>query len=162
MYRVLILLLVVFTFSACGGDATSNESGKANAAGVSTNPAAPVKKHYESSHEAPYCKLWIVQHAIGAPDMEDYKGRWFNLKTDGSFESGKWDATTNNGTWSIEQSSNIISLNFKSPETIPSNWAIQGAGGGGRILFKGNVSGNPKGLQVMLEPDTVLPVKPAE
>ena len=159
MYKVFLLLSVAFVFTCCTNNNPSTEEAEVTAANV---PSQPVKTHYEASHEAPYCKLWVVKHAGVTNDLNNYIGRWFNLKTDNTFESGKWEETNNSGTWSIDEETTIIKMIFKTPETIPSNWKIQGEGGGGRILFKGNVPGNEKGIQVMLEPETVLPVKPSK
>ncbi len=164
MSRLFLLCSIVFIFSCGGGDSTNTSNGEAATAGSSTSTTntaavAPVKKHYEASHEAPYCKLWVVKFAAEVDNPQDYKGLWFDLKTDGSFESGRYEEQTNDGTWSIEKETTIIKLQFNKQELIPSNWQIQGAGGKGRILWKGNVAGNRKGFQVMLEPENQRPSK---
>ncbi|MFT5167888.1 MAG: hypothetical protein ACI8P3_003126 [Saprospiraceae bacterium] len=159
MYKVILIVSIAVLFSYCGGEPSNNVDTATSTTETSESVATPVKQNYEASHEAPYCKLWVIKHAGGVDDLKEYKGRWFNLKTDGSFESGKWGETNNGGTWSIEKPTMIIRFVFNTPETIPSNWQIQGGGGGGRILFKGNVSGNERGFQVMLEPETVLPTQ---
>lgn len=158
MYRAFMIISVLFLLSSCQNENTPESNTETNQpeTEVSTNQS-PSKTHYEASHEAPYCKLWVVKQAVNVDNQENYKGRWFNLKKDGTFESGQWGDTTNGGSWSIEKESNIISLVYNTPDVIPANWKIQGAGGGGRILFKGNVPGNERGIQMMLEPETVLP-----
>lgn len=163
MFRLFLLCSIAVLFSFCTSEnANTNQSNDTTetptASANSTTPAAaPVKRNYEASHEAPFCKLWVVKYAAEVENRADYKGLWFDLKTDGSFQSGRYAEQSNGGTWSIEKETNIIRLQFNTPETIPSNWQIQGSGGGGRILWKGNVPGNPKGAQVMLEPENQRP-----
>ena len=143
---------IVFLFSYCGGNGN-------NSSATSTSEKAPLRTISEGSYEADFCKLWVIKHAVGVDDLNNYRGRWFNLKNDGTFENGQWGETTNGGTWSIEGPTSIMKFVFSTPESIPSNWQIQGKGSGGRILFKGNVPGNERGLQVMLDPENVLPVQ---
>lgn len=161
MFRYLLISLpILFLIIACGGEqsnsATTTEANASAGTPVST-PAAPEKTHFEASHEAPYCKLWVVKFAAEVDDKAPYDGRWFDLKKDGTFETGQYQEKTNFGQWSIEKETNIIKLLFNSPEILPPNWKIQGAGGRGRIVWKGNVPGNPKGIQLMIEPETVKP-----
>jgi hypothetical protein len=155
MYRLFLMFSIVFLFSYCGGEGSGNGGDNS----TSTSEKVPLRTISEDSHEAPFCRMWVVKHAVGVDDLNNYKGRWFNLKNDGTFESGQWGETNNGGTWSIEGPTNIMKFAFNTPESIPSNWQIQGKGAGGRILFKGNIPGNERGLQVMLEPETVLPVQ---
>lgn len=165
MLRLLLLCAIAITFSFCTGEKSNSETATANNATAaapankaSANNATPVKQNFEASHEAPFCKLWVVQAALSVQNPQDYKGLWFDLKKDGTFESGKYQEQTNFGHWSIEKETNILKLLYNTTDIIPANWKIQGSGGGGRILWKGNVPGNPGGGQVMLEPD----VKPSK
>ncbi len=162
MYRLFFLALITISLSYCGGDSTTNSNtNTANTAAPNTAAAqaAPVKKNYEASHEAPYCKLWVVKAPLGTKNPEDYKGRWFDLKTDGTCETGQYQNVLSSGYWSIGKENNIIQFQFEKGQMIASNYEIQGAGGGGRILFKGNVPGNPVGMQLMLEPESERPSK---
>ncbi len=170
MYRLIYLMLISVLFTYCSGDqgdqqATAEVSG--TEAPVSQNVvsqngeavSANTPTHAQASHEAPYCKLWVIKFAAEVEKQEDYKGRWFNLKCDNTFESGQWEKTMNKGQWKIEEESNILNLYFNDPTDFPARWQIQGAGGGGRILWKGNIPGNEPGYQLMIEPEETLPVK---
>ena len=134
MIRFILLCFVAFMFSFCSGEKPETV---ASTTASSTEPAptaaaaAPQKKHFEASHEAPYCKLWVIKMAAVVDDPDNFKGRWFNLKRDNTFESGQWGETTNSGTWSIGKNTNIIQLAFNKEENFPLRWKIQGAGGGG-------------------------------
>ena len=160
MFRATLLLLIAMVFCYCGGESTDNNVQEVSQNSETTNTpeeAVPAKMHFESSHEAPYCKLWVTKFAVEVEDIKDYKGRWFDLKCDGTFESGQWEEKTNYGQWNIEKDKNIINLLFNSPENIPARWEIQGAGGGGRIIWKGNIYGNEKGYQVIMESENFKP-----
>lgn len=167
MNRLVLLLAISILFSYCSGDqAETDVTGDTapNSENVASQDGAAgsanEKTHFEASHESPYCKLWVIKFAAEVEKQEDYKGRWFNLKCDNTFESGQWQETLNKGQWAIEESTNILSLYFNDPTDFPAAWQIQGSGGGGRIIWKGNVPGNLPGYQLMIEPETVLPVKP--
>ncbi len=162
MFRYLLILSVLIFMAACTGEQNSTDSAAetsntANTTEASTPASKPAKMHFEASHETPFCKLWVVKYAAEVDDKAAYNGRWFDLKKDGTFETGQYQEKTNFGQWSIEKETNIIKLLFNNPEIFPPNWKIQGSGGGGKILWKGNVPGNLQGIQLMMEPENVKP-----
>jgi len=114
MFRFLLLCTIAITCSFCKSDKndTNANEATANSDNAAQASAAPVKKNYEASHEAPFCKLWVVKAPLGVSNPQDYKGLWFDLKKDGTFESGRYQEQTNYGRWSIGKETEILKLLF--------------------------------------------------
>lgn len=160
MNKLFSIFVCIVFLMGCGGENSSTTSASSNPDATATTQ--PQQMHFKADHETPYCRLWVVKMAVEVPDPPSFKGRWFDLKKDGTFASGHWSETNNSGTWGIDEASKIISFVFDKPDAFPTAWKIQGAGGGGRILWKGNVPGNEIGAQVMLEEETAIPSKPPQ
>ena len=49
--------------------------------------------------------FWVFEFYVIPGNMEEAlvnKGRWYDLKPDGTFESGHWEELTGNGSWRLE------------------------------------------------------------
>lgn len=160
MKNFLWILVTLVLFTHCANE-NSNNSESTTDSGDAVNSAEP--GHYKASPDSPYIGLWVIQFALGSTEEDkkaipnEYQGRWFSLKPDNTFESGKWQESNNTGTWSLDPETRIIQLNFTNPEPIGHEWKIQGSGE--RMVWLGNTPNNTKGTQLKLTRETKLPVQ---
>ena len=157
MKNFIWILAITLIFTNCANENSGN-SGTQDGANADTL-AEP--GHYEASPDAPLVGLWVIQFALGttgedekAPAAE-YQGRWFNLKPNNTFESGRWQEKNNTGKWNYDAETMIIQLNFDNAEQIGYEWKVQGQGD--RIVWLGNTPNNQKGTQMKLTRETKLP-----
>ncbi len=154
-----ILFAVIF-LASCANE-TSNNSEVQKEINDTTSTSEP--KHYKASADAPLVGLWEVQFALGSGNVDkdalanEYVGRWLNLKPDNTFESGKWQESSNTGNWSYDAETKIVTIHYDKPETIGFEWRIQGKGD--RMVWLGNTPNNKKGTQLSLNRATALPQK---
>lgn len=160
MKNFICLFAVALFLVQCTNENANNADTSAETPATET-PAEP--KHYAASPDAPLVGLWVVEFALGSPKSEakklseEYQGRWFNLKPDNTFVSGKWQDTDNAGNWSYDANEKIVLLNFDKAEAIGHEWRIQG--GGDRMVWVGNTPNNKKSTQLSLNQATELPQK---
>ena len=160
MKNFLWILTITLLFTHCANENPKNTVAQTDSSETVT-PAEP--GHHKASPDSPYIGLWVVQFALGSTDEDknaipnEYQGRWFSLKPDNTFESGKWQESNNTGNWSFDPETHIILLNFKNQETIGHEWKIQGSGE--RMVWLGNTPNNSKGTQLKLTRETKLPVQ---
>jgi len=92
MKKVFTITLLAFLFFACQSDTqqtASNETADAHAGHDHDDHAGHdhgAPKHHKASSLSPYIGKWTYYHAI--KDTDYYKGRYIDLKGDGTFTSG--------------------------------------------------------------------------
>ncbi len=166
MKNILWILLIAFLFTNCGNETnnTGSQESQENQPTTSQSETPSEPGHYTASPDAPYVGLWVIQFALGsgAESKEElaaeFEGRWFNLKRDNTFTSGKWQESNNAGKWSYDASTKFILLEFQQPDGFNPQWRIQGQGD--RMVWLGNTPSNQKGTQLKLIRETVLPHQP--
>lgn len=147
-----LLLLSIFLLISCQADNKSNTASSTKETEAPQNSAAPTQAsntHVAASSEARFVGMWHYETIVGNPEKkEDYVGRWIHMKRDNSFTSGLFFDENNSGTWSYNESTKIIKLNFKEPEEIESEWLVNA--NGDFIIWIGNANSNMTGLQVKM------------
>ena len=166
MKNIIWTLLIAFLFTNCGneGNNAGSHETQDNQTATDQNGTPSEPGHYTASPDAPYVGLWVIQFALGSEAdkkqelAEEYEGRWFNLKRDNTFTSGKWQEKNNAGKWNYDASTKFILLEFQQPDDFNPQWRIQGQGD--RMVWLGNTPANQKGTQLKLIRETVLPSPP--
>lgn len=163
MKNILWILLVAFLFTHCTNDSVTQENQDSQPT-LDQNETPSEPGHYKASPDAPFVGLWVIQFALGSGSKTkaelaaEYEGRWFNLKRDNTFTSGKWQETNNAGKWNYDASTKFILLEFQQPDDFTPQWRIQGQGD--RMVWLGNTPLNEKGTQLKLIRETALPRPP--
>jgi hypothetical protein len=161
MKNFIWVLITAFIFTSCANENNTNTSEEPQKEEKPVTPSEP--GHYKASPEAPLIGMWVIQYALGGPNIEKeelanmYQGRWVNLKADNTFESGKWQEQNNTGTWNYDPDTRIIQFNYDKTETIANEWRIQGHGDAN--VWLGNTPNNKLGTQLKVNKETALPQK---
>ncbi len=160
MKNYILIFTALFLFTHCTNENSNNE--EADVKVEENNPETSVEPgHHKASNDSPYVGFWVIEFAIGNPSgnkeelSNEYVGRWHDLKADNTFESGKWQEQNNSGSWSYDDETKIIQLNYDKAETIGHEWKIQGQGD--RMIWIGNTPNNKKGTQLKLNRETSRP-----
>jgi hypothetical protein len=157
MKNFIWILTIAVIFASCSNENPENsEAPEETKTETTTEPG-----HYKASPDAPLVGLWAIEFALsttkekGIETTKLYKGRWFDLKPDNTFESGKWQEKNNTGKWNYDAEKKIVQLHFDKEEPIGFEWKIQGQGD--RMIWHGNTPNNKKGTQLSLNRETALP-----
>ena len=134
MKNFIWILLATFIFTNCANENSNNTENNQENQSAENAETSSKPMHYKADPDAPLVGLWVIEFALGSANVDkdelaaEYQGRWFSLKPDNSFVSGKWQETTNNGDWTYDAEKKIVSLNFQKVEPIGSEWRTQGQG----------------------------------
>ena len=152
MKRIFTITLLSVLFFACQNDTqqtTTAETNNVTATAsntVATESGAP--KHHKASAMSPYIGKWKYRHAI--KNTEYYKGRYIDLKGDGSFTSGIDGEQNNSGTWSIDEEKNFLDIDYAdNSKEKDEQWKAQA--NHNVVILIGNAPKNATGNQIKLE-----------
>ena len=133
MKKQLLFLLCLTFLLACKQEKNENAEGTNTTTSTTetslnnseTPPPAPAQEvvetdgapaHYKASADAPFVGFWRVEHALGgrnSPDVKaDLENRWFHLKADNTFETGKDANPSNKGEWRYDEEKKNDSILF--------------------------------------------------
>lgn len=162
MKNCIWILLTALIFAYCANE-NSNSSATQDGAATNASEEAGTAEpgHYEASPDAPLVGLWAIQFALGSKEEDEkataseYQGRWFHLKSNNTFDSGKWQEKNNTGKWNYDPEAKIIQLHFDNSEQIGVEWKIQGQGE--EMVWLGNTPNNQRGIQMKLTRELKLP-----
>ncbi len=158
MKNFIWILVTALIFTSCSNE---NSNSSATQDGTTSEDGTGEPGHYEASPDAPLVGLWAIKFALGNQEenatspAEEYQGRWFHLKSNNTFDSGKWQEKNNSGKWNYDATNQIIQLHFDNSEPIGNEWKIQGQGE--EMVWLGNTPNNKRGIQMKLLRETKLP-----
>ncbi|MCI5080521.1 MAG: hypothetical protein MRY78_02450 [Saprospiraceae bacterium] len=110
MKKIILMAFVAMTWVACQNESANNDSAN-NATteaptpnnndpqGTAITPRTPVQSGLTADLTRDF---WVYEFYIDPQNRKNnrnYRGKWFNLKEDGTFESGQWQETTGSGSW---------------------------------------------------------------
>ena len=85
--------------------------------------------------------FWVFEFYVIPGNMEEAlvnKGRWYDFKNDGSFESGHWEELTGNGSWRLQTREGKQYLIIDSTvDAEDSEWEIKVGGEGDAMSWVG-------------------------
>ena len=147
-------LIFSLFFVGCKSDASVDKKAAAEAKAEAEKKSAT---HVKSERAAVGCGFWHYSIVGGPKEEKDrYKGRWINVKRDDTFTSGLYDQQTNSGTWTFDDPTSTILLNYAKPdENLDNEWQVKGFGE--TTIWMGNTPNNPKATQIKMnkfEPGT--------
>jgi len=156
MKKVFTITLLAFLFFACQSDSKDTADSNENAAVPAVQSNDPhaghdhaTPKHHKASSASPYIGKWTYYHAI--KDSDYYKGRYIDLKGDGTFTSGVNDKQTNTGTWTLDEEKNYLDFDY-ADNTVDRDeqWKSQ-KNTPDVIILIGNAPKNDSGNQIKLD-----------
>ena len=156
MNRFLFILTLTLLFAACKNE----PSKKQNVQNAKPADSHEGHAHVKASADGPLVGVWEYTFAMGINDKgvgERYADRWIEMKMDNTFESGIGVDQNNKGTWSFDDNTKFIDLNYETKEDgLADQFKVQGIGGL-EVIWKGNTPRNPRGLTIKM---TKLPNRP--
>lgn len=156
MKQILIILMTIVTFAAC----QNNTSGGGNAATgedatEESNPMMIGDKVIEGKNKGSFNlvnapgrtapvqmlaeKYWVVKGYIEHGDKEAQQknvGRWYKFNLEGTFESGRWQEKTANGSWTFDEETKTLHVDSNS-DVEDSEWITQMTAKGGTMVIIG-------------------------
>ena len=112
MKRIVLFAFIAMTWVACKNESNSTEgssdtteqgttaTGNNNATqGKAANPVTPVSSGLTEDLTRDF---WVYEFYIDPKNRDNsklFRGKWFSLSADGTFESGHWEETTGSGSW---------------------------------------------------------------
>lgn len=148
---LLIGFATILAASACNRDRPGTNSGevskitgltkKGSAAAPNSPPNHPVAKALQVNY-------WVFEHYLVPTGQDSYmkkrinKGIWFQFHSDGTYISGQWDKTLDEGTYFIREEKNDylarimqnIFLDSAIDDNRDAEWQIQGMSGDGGYM----------------------------
>lgn len=103
---IFIVLIAMLGFACTGEQSTGTDTADSTTAtapaqqqGTAATPMAPAQSGLTASLTKDF---WVYEFYIDPKNKENnrnFRGKWFDLKPDGTFQSGHWEEITGNGSW---------------------------------------------------------------
>ena len=158
MRRIFTITLLSILFFACQNDTQQAETTSTNTEASASNTAATAAsatpatsaapKHHKASAMSPFIGKWFYRYAI--KNTEYYKGRYIDLKGDGSFTSGIDDKQNNSGTWSLDETDTYLDIDY-ADNSKEKDEQYKAQLNHNVIILIGNAPKNTTGNQIKLE-----------
>ena len=156
MKKIFTITMFALLFFACQSDTKQTESNETPVVAAvqhddhaGHNHATDAPKHHKASSLSPYIGKWTYYHAI--KDTDYYKGRYIDLKGDGTFTSGVNDKQTNTGSWTLDEEKSYLDFDYADNSVDrDEQWKSQ-KNTPDVIILIGNAPKNNTGNQIKLE-----------
>lgn len=171
MKKNLLILITILAFTACKNNSSSG------GADETTNPMTIDDKVVEGPNKGSFNlvnapgktapvqmlaeKYWVIKGYIQHGDKEAQQkneGRWYKFNLDGTFDSGRWQEKTANGSWSFDEKTKIIHLD-SSLDTEDSEWNTQITVSGNTMVIIGTKKYNQTHIQGKMVKQDSMPTK---
>ena len=125
MKSSIFFIFIIIISLSCNkkGNNSKLEIPKGTAAAPVTPPDSRISKILQTN-------IWMVEFYISSTDFENGKknrGRWYQFKKDGTFDSGYWEKKTGSGTWTVEEVSKYPMVKMDSyNDAEDAAWEVQG------------------------------------
>lgn len=136
MKKLSLALFLIFALMACtddkpNGEATSGalapESKTEAAMDGSFEPAVPVEPSALANTLTTDFWVWEYYVVDDKAARLANKGRWFKMSADGTYETGRWQEKTGNGSWRLLEQDGKQILHFDNvDDRQDEQWEIQG------------------------------------
>lgn len=97
---IFIALIAILGFACTGEQSKGTDSATTTQEGGSAaSPMAPAQSGLTAKLTKDY---WVYEFYIDPKNKENnrnFRGKWFDLKPDGTFQSGHWEEITGSGSW---------------------------------------------------------------